>query len=176
MKQIIWTSEEYLNDEAREEYQEWQRTYSNDEDYEVSDEEWAEIVNLQLGDERQNLDKKVDGIIIAFADLGLWNGRKKGFQLMGNNVANILRSNYDAEWFGDTYNIRGVEHHHDGTNYILYRVVKDKETAQRIANKIYNDEINEAQFRKMTHSLYPYVAKVYGWKIRTKNDSCSKAA
>lgn len=94
---------------------------------------------------------------------------------MGHNVANILHSSYDAEWYGDTYNIRGTMHHHDGTNYILYRVAKDEDTAQRIADKIYDGEIDEAQFRRMTRSLYPYVAVVYGWKtMKTADNTISK--
>ena len=168
MKQIIWTSDEFLNDAARMEFQKCQRELLGDSKYKVSDEEWNETVYSYLEDERLNLDEEVNGVIVAFADLGLWDGRKQGFQLMGNNIANILHSSYDAEWYGDTYNIRGIEYHHDGTNYILYRVAKDEETANRIAEKIYMREINEAQFRKMTRSLYPYIAKIYGWKIRTK--------
>lgn len=168
MKQVIWTSETYLNDEARREYQKSQREFLEDDGYTVSDEEWEEEVSQYLNDERYNLNKEVDGVIIAFADIGRWNGRRKGYKLMGHNVANILRSNYDAEWYGDTYNIRGTMRHHDGTNYILYRVAKDEETAQRIANKIYEGEIDETQFRRITRSLYPYVAEVYGWKIRRK--------
>lgn len=166
MKQILWTSDDYLNDEARLEYQEQQRELLEDDKYEVSDEEWTDVVNGWLNDERYNLDKEVDGIIVAFANLGLWNGRRQGYQLMGSNVVNILHSSHDAEWYGDTYNIRSIERHHDGTNYILYRVAKDKETADRIASQIYAREIDEAKFRKMTRSLYPYVANVYGWKIR----------
>ncbi|MCH5176336.1 MAG: hypothetical protein J1F40_10675 [Prevotellaceae bacterium] len=168
MKQIIWTSETYLDDEARKEYQKLQREYLKDDNYTVSDEEWSEEVWQYLSDERKNLNKEVDGVIIAFADLGLWNGRRQGYKLMGHNIANILRSNDDAEWYGDTYNIRGTMHHHDGTNYVLYRVAKDEDAAQRIADKIYDGEIDEAQFRRMTRSLYPYVAEVYGWKTRRK--------
>ena len=58
--------------------------------------------------------------------------------------------------------------HHDGTNYVLYRVAKDREEAERIAEKIYNREIDEQGFRKRTRSLYPYVADVYGWKTRQR--------
>lgn len=165
-KQMIWTSDDYFNEDARMDYQESKRTYSRDEDYVVDDEEWADAVAACLNDERCNLNKEVDGVIIALADLGLWYGRRKGYQLMGNNVANILHSRHDAEWFGDSYNIRGIEHHHDGTNHILYRVAKDEESAQRIAEKIYTGQIDETRFRKMTRSLYPYVAAVYGWKVR----------
>ena len=31
--------------------------------------------------------------------------------------------------------------HHDGTNYTLYRIAKDEEDAERIAEMIYNNEI-----------------------------------
>lgn len=92
--------------------------------------------------------------------------QKKCLSIFGNNIANILHTRCeDAEWYGDAYNIRGILHHHDGTNYVLYRIAKDEETAERIAAKIYNGEIDERGFRKLTRSLYPDVAAVYGWKI-----------
>lgn len=167
-KQVIWTCDSLLDEDARKEYQESQREYSGNEEYEVTDEEWEDTVIQCLADERLNLNKEVNGVIIAYADLGLWYGRRKGYQLLGHNIANILHSSHDAEWYGDSYNIRGIEYHHDGTNHILYRVAKDMETAQRITEKIYNGTINEVQFRKMTKSLHPYVAEIYGWKTRCK--------
>ena len=45
MKQIMWTSEEYTNDEAREEYRQSRLEYAEDGEYEVSDEEWNEEVS-----------------------------------------------------------------------------------------------------------------------------------
>jgi hypothetical protein len=106
------------------------RAITGNKDYQLTDEEWADEVYLGLSDERGNLDKKVNGIIIAFADLGLWQGRRNAFQIFGNNIANILHTRCeDAEWYGDAYNIRGILRHHDGTNYVLYRIAKDEETA-----------------------------------------------
>ena len=75
----------------------------------------------------------------------------------------------EAEWYGDGYNIRGRMIHHDGTNYVLYRIAKDRDEAERIAAKIYSGEIDEEGFRRRTRSLYPYVADVYGWKTRNRN-------
>ena len=60
--------------------------------------------------------------------------------------------------YGDGYNIRGRMDHHDGTNYTLYRIAKGRDEAERIADKIYNREIDEEGFRRRTRSLYPYVA------------------
>ncbi|MCD7759276.1 MAG: hypothetical protein LUH52_06065 [Bacteroides uniformis] len=167
MKQIIWSNDSFMDDEAREYYQDCQREYLEDDSYTVSDEEWGEEVCRWLDDERMNLNVQVDGVIIAFGDLGLWRGRRQGYQILGSNVADILHSSYiDSEWYGDCYNIRGRMTHHDGTNYALYRVAKSREDAERIAERIYNLEIDEKGFRKLTRSLYPYVADVYGWKVR----------
>ncbi|WP_338336734.1 hypothetical protein [Marseilla massiliensis] len=166
MKQMIWTSETWFDDAAREDYQSSQRAMLEDDSYEVSDEEWSEAVEMWLYDERQNLDKEVDGVIVAFADLGLWNGRRQGTIIFGTNIANILKSTCDtAEWYCDRYNVRGRMAHHDGTNHVLYRIAKDRNEAERIAEKVYNREVDERKFRRMTRSLYPYVAEVYGWKV-----------
>ena len=132
---------------------------------EISDEKWAEAVYDCLSEKLSDLDEEIDGIIMAFVDYGLWNGRKQGFLILDNNIADIFHTRCDeAEWYGDGYNIRGRMIHHDGTNYALYRIAKDKDTAERIAYKICKGEIDEAAFRKRTRSLYPYVAEIYGWK------------
>ena len=89
----------------------------------------------------------------------MWNGRKQGYQILGDNIARILQSKqYDAEWYGDGYDIRGRMSHHDGTNYVLYRVAENRADAEKIAAKIYNYEIDENGFRQFTRSLHPYVA------------------
>ena len=113
MKQIIWSSDALLDETAREYYQNFKREELDDDAYKVSDEEWSDEVYNELGDERQNLNKDVNGVIIAFGDLGLWNGRKQGYQILGDNIAGILQSTqYDAEWYGDGYDIRGRMSHH----------------------------------------------------------------
>lgn len=169
MKQMIWTSDDLLNEASKEDYQNSKREMLDDDTYEVSDEEWAEKVYNWLNYERCNLNKQVDGVIVVLGDLGLWHGRRQGYQILGSNIADILKSSCEyAEWYGNGYNIRSRMTHHDGTNYILYRVAKDREEAERIAEKICNCEIDEQGFRKRTRSLYPYVADVYGWKTRQR--------
>ena len=85
-KQIIWSSDYYMNDEAREEYENSQRELLDDDGYSVSDRIWTEVVDGYLSDERMNLDQKVDGVIIAFADLGLWRGRRQGYMDILNKL------------------------------------------------------------------------------------------
>lgn len=146
-----------------------QREVQEDDTYTVSDAEWADVVSGSLTDERLNLDKKIEGVIIAFASVGTWRGPRQGYQILGSNIADILYSQCDdAEWYGDSYNIQGRMIHHDGMNYALYRIAKDRSRPERIADKIYSGEIDEVGFRKRTRSLYPYVADIYGWKIRRR--------
>lgn len=103
MKQIIWSNDSFMDDEAREYYQDCQREYLEDDGYTVSDEEWGEEVCRWLDDERMNLNVQVDGVIIAFGDLGLWRGRRQGYQILGSNIADILHSSCeDCEWYGDS--------------------------------------------------------------------------
>lgn len=167
MKQMIWTSEALFDERSRQEYQKFQREALDNAMYKVCDEEWADEVYSWLDDERINLDKEVDGVILAFGDIGTWRGRRQGYQILGSNIADILKTECeDAEWYGDGFNIRARMSHHDGTNYALYRIVKNRDEAERIAEKIYYREIDEEGFRRRTRSLYPYVADVYGWKVR----------
>lgn len=164
MRRIIWSSDDLLNNAARADYQSELRKILDDDAYEVGDEEWAEEVYSWLNDQRYNLNRQVNGVIVAFYDFGLWYGRKRGAQILGNNVADILHTSWEyAEWYGDDYNIRSRMICHDGTNYALYRFAKSHKEAEHIVEKIFNHEIDEQSFRKRTCSLYPYVADVYGW-------------
>ena len=166
-KQIIYTDDDLYNKELREEWSQHQREWREDDSYEPTDEEWYEEVKNILDDERMNLNKEVEGVIIAFADLGLWNGRKQGCKIFGTNVNNIFDVHADHnEWYGDSNNIRSIQAHHDGTNYVLFRVAKNMKAAKRICKQIYDEEIDEKGFRKKTKSLYPYVAKIYRWNCK----------
>lgn len=166
-KKMIWTSGALLDEKAKVDYRNFRSETSGDACYVVSDEEWADEVYSWLDDERINLDKEVDGVIMAFGDVGTWRGRRQGYQILGSNIAGILKTEYeDVEWYGDGFNIRARMSHHDGTNYALYRIAKDRDEAERIAEKNYFCEIDEKGFRRRTRSLYPFVAKVYGWNIK----------
>lgn len=174
-KQIIFTDDEYFDEEARAETEAMYREINKDDDFELTDEKWGECVQSWLDDERSNLNQEIDGVIIAFANLGFWNGRNQGYRILDSNINSIFSICEDSnEWYGDGYNIRGKMSHHDGSHYVLYRVAKDVETAERIGEQIYNHTIDEAQFRKKTRSLYPYVAKIYGWKTGRFNSKRQK--
>ena len=170
-KRIIWSNTNLDIEDWRDGYREFLEM--NDMDADPDDEdaiyEWmCKMNNEYLGDERLNLDKQVDGRILIIAGLGLWNGRRSGYKILGHNIKEIFDINsrgFDyAEFYGDGYNIKGTEHHHDGTNYYEYRVIREDRNIENLLDAIYNgEEISRKKLNYYTKSLYPYVAKIYGW-------------
>lgn len=155
-KRIIWSNNNY---------EEWCEDMQSEltED-EINPETYYGECEINLDDERMNLKKEVDGYIIAFANLGLWNGRVSGAKLIGTSVADILSSECDyCTWYCDPFNVKFEGVHHDGTNRALYRVARSKHHAEHLANLIAYHGMTEEAFRRATKSLRPYVAKVYGW-------------
>lgn len=145
-------------------YDEWCEAMAEMTDEEITPEYYAFCCETNLGDERCNLDVEVDGYIVAFANLGLWNGRVNAAKIIGTNVKDILYSNCDyVTWYCDVHNVRSEQIHHDGTNYIIYRVAKNKEEAEKLVRLVGYWDMSEEGFRRRTKSLRPYVAKVYGW-------------
>jgi hypothetical protein len=155
-KRVIWSNNDY---------DEWAEAMADEiTDEEITPEYYYDSRSIDLDEERANLNIEVDGYIVAFANLDLWNGRRNGAKLVGTNVRRILHSNDDyVTWYCDPYNVKAEMIHHDGTNYVLYRVANDKEQAEKLVNKIAYGNMSEEEFRKRTKSLRPYVAKVYGW-------------
>ena len=110
---------------------------------------------------------KTDNKIIAIANLGLWNGRKKGYKILSSNVNSIL-SGFDCDYieiYADRYNIKFKGYHHDGQNYIEFREIKDNVNIDNLLNDIYEGkEISRQKINYYTKSIRHYVADVYGWK------------
>ena len=155
---VIWTNDDY------DEWEFYVKKYNEYEDDEINEETYADECGIYLDDERENLNVKVDGCIVAFANLGLWNGIHNGGKVIGSNVRNILNSDCDyIDWYCDRFNVRCTATHHDGTNNIVYRVAKNEDEAERLVDKIAYEGMTEEEFMKKTKSLRPYIAKVYGF-------------
>ena len=146
-------------------------TEITDEDLKCA-EEWLQeqgypSSEMAICEEISNLDMFLEGNILLIADLGLWNGRKSGYRIIDNNVGNILSSlsEGEIEYFADTQTkqVKAVQHHHDGTNYITFREIKPGVNIDNLTEKIYNGTYTQKDISRYTRSLYPHVAKVYGW-------------
>ena len=160
-KNVIWSNIDTDFDAWKEDM----LAYGYDED-ELTYERYYEDLDIWLDDEKMNLDKDVDGYIIAFATLGLWNGKARAASIYQGNINKILR-NLDScdyeEWYCDRYNVRSTHIHHDGRNTILYRMVDTFEKAETIIDQFLFDNLEEEKIMKKTKSIRPYIAKVYGW-------------
>ena len=125
-----------------------------------------EDIDLFFRDEIENLDKKLDGRVIAIADLGLWDGRRQGYKILGNNLNEVVSSTMgcdEKEVYCDAWNVRAVGYHHDGRNYVLYRELREDRNIDNFLEKIYNNEtISSSTLNYYTKSLRPYVQKIYG--------------
>lgn len=169
-KHIIWSNMNLDIEDWRDGYKEMAEENGWEEDTDDDDNLYDYMIetnNMYLDDERMNLDKVVEGRILVIADLGLWNGRKSAYKIVeSGNIKDILGFTYDcAEFYGDGYNIRGTEVHHDGTNHYLYRVIREDRNIVNLLNDIWDGkEYTMKKLNYYTRSLYPYVAKVYGWR------------
>lgn len=120
-------------------------------------------------DEVGNLSKILDGRIIAIADMGLWNGRVTGYKIGRNNLNEIMRmGNEDyVKIYSDGHNIRKDSTHHDGTNHILFREVRENRKIENFTELIFNGKpISNAVLNYYTKSINFYVSDIYGWSQR----------
>ena len=169
-KHTIWSNCNLdIEDGWREAYAEFLEMNDMDDDPEDEDaiyEYMLETNARYLDDERMNLDKVVDGRILVIADLGLWYGRRSAYRLIeSRNIRDILGFKYDyAEFYGDGYNIRGTEYHHDGTNFYEFRIVREDRNIDNLLDDIYYGiKISRKKLNYYTKSLHKAVAEVYGW-------------
>ena len=118
--------------------------------------------------EEINLDKSIEGRVIAIADLGFWDRRADGYKILENNVSACLwwcGDCDDIEIYADQYDIRSVQYHHDNHHKILYRELRkmSEKTEQKFLDKIYSGTVTRKDITRYTKSILPYVKEVYGW-------------
>lgn len=162
---VIWSNTDICMDD-------WKEFLDDHPEAEDDTEKWLlidEQLDLAFTDERMNLDRELPGEIICIADIGLWDGRRKGYRLMGHNLSNILDFFKDCEHASfacDAYNVVGKQSHHDGTHYLLYRMLKPELSElqqENFMDKLLTGNFTSHDVSRYTRSLRPYVAEVYGW-------------
>lgn len=170
-KNIIWQNYNIDLKDYEDFLEEYYSDITNEEEkYRIIE----ELNNYHLEDERVNLDILLDGDIIIIADIGLWNGRRRGYkELHSNNIADCLQFAEDCkygEWFVDSHgNLKSRQTHHDGTHYLLYRAWKKgvtEEQKESMLDGLYNGTISQRTIRRYTEGIGKYVAEVYGWRVK----------
>ena len=138
---------------------------------------WYHDNEINYEAEQANLNEDIDGYIIALGHRSshygaiCGNGRE-GTKLVGQNIADILQTNGDnAEWWAEDYNINGRTGDHDGSWSIVYRVCKNSEEAERLQELACEGKLSNSDIMARSKSLYPYIAKIYGWPYRGSKKS-----
>ena len=168
----LWNSEitpEDWRDIALEDHEEHPE-YWQDKDFENRLWDFAADMNeLDLDDLRTNLDIQLDTPILILADIGRWDGRVRGYkEIYSGNLKDIFCAQVngmsDQHWFCDGYNICCQETHHDGTNYYIYRAIRNKDNIEGLYEKILNqEEVTSFTLNYYTKSLAGVVAKIFGF-------------
>ena len=157
--------------EWREEIAESMNEYIDEEEFKVNADDYAVFERLQddigytYDDEKLNLNKTLPNNIIAFGSLGRWNGRFNSGKVLGTNLNEILNSFGcdDISVTYDRYNVHSELCHHDGTNYMTYRMIKEGVDGDRLLEKqIYGGGLTKNDISRYTTSLVPYIKKIYG--------------
>lgn len=134
----------------------------------------CETNDQYLDDERMNLNIQLSAPILLIADVGRWNGRFPGYaEIASGNIRDCLYTEQDfATWYVDRLgDLRCDADHHDGTNFYLYRTYKPGVTETQIENlkeKIIDGKATRADITRLTQRLGDYIAKVYGWPLKTQ--------
>lgn len=133
-------------------------------------EEMYELNANYLDDECINLNINTQGRIVCLADIGLWNGRRRGYKLYGHNIGECLTFFKDCEYadfYVDRYDFRCDQTHHDGSIFGTFRELKPTISSDQADNflwKVHNGTATKQDITRYTRSLAPYIKKVYGWK------------
>ena len=134
-------------------------------DNDITEEIWQDI-DFSYDAEIMSLDKQLSGRVIAIADLGLWHGRVQGYRVLGDNLNEVISFNLscdEREVYCDAYNVRATGYHHDGSNSVLFRELREDRDVDKFLDKIYmGEEISTGTLNYYTKSLRPYVQKIYG--------------
>lgn len=164
-KYIIWSNDFSAIEELKNDILNETPDYSENEAYTIAE----ETNNEYIDDERANLNIRLTTSIIIIADIGRWNGRFSGYSMVeSGNIRDCLYSNCDTiEWYVDKLgDLRCTEHHHDGTNYYLYRAVKETvsdDSLYYFQSLIYNNKATRNHINRYTYRLGDEIGKVYGW-------------
>lgn len=170
-KHIIWSNLNLDMEDWREFLEEEYPGRTEEEYYGLM----HELNNGYLDDERMNLDRQLSTPILVCADLGLWNGRKSGYRMIGSgNIKDCLDSGFaNAEWYVDRQgDLRSTAVHHDGRNHYLYRAVRERVPdwkVERLQNRLYEGTASYADIAKVTRRLGDEIAAVYGFPIQEEN-------
>lgn len=132
-------------------------------DFDGTFEEWKAFMDeLSISDMRDDLNRISTNTVVAIADIGRWNGRFMGYKTY-KHLSDVFYTECDScKWYVDRYDLRFSGSHHDGTNHIQYREIKDENKLDKFLELIYSRELTPKQITYYTRSVRPHFKKIYG--------------
>lgn len=132
---------------------------------EMLEKEAYALNEFSYDDVMDSFDYELNGRILIIARLGLWNGKKSAYKIIKScNMKDIFISDCDyCKWFHDGHNIKSIQHHHDGTNYLEYREIKEDKDIDNLLDKLYQEKyVTRKMINYYTKSLLPVLKEIYG--------------
>lgn len=167
--EIFKTYGMYSSDEMKS-AEDAEREYFAEEGIEPTDEQIydgvTDHINLWYEDEECNLNRELDGRVLAIASVGRWNGRRTGALILSRNLREVIGNHNKWDEFkvyADRYNVRAIGCHHDGTDYVEYRELREDRNYNKLLKKLYNnEEVSREEINYYTKSLRSKVREIYG--------------
>ena len=140
------------------------------EEADLSDENVTDTIydhiDMNYEDKVGNLNKVLEGKIIAIASVGTWRGTFSGYKILGNNLNEVITSSIgcdEKEIYDDGFNICAKGYHHDGRNSCEFRELREDTNYEVLLDKLYNQEpVSRKDINRYTKSLRKYVKEIYG--------------
>lgn len=118
---------------------------------------WVESeLDWQYQDMIETYEHELPTKIIAFADLGFWNGRKFGCKIVGYELKDCFIPEKDCDyvtWELNAFDLISTQNHHDGTHYLTYRRLKDDKYQDLLKHKAYSGKLTKRDITRYTISL-----------------------
>lgn len=133
------------------------------EEYDVNYSDEYEAINdyirdtYELLDMEYPMDENMD--IIAIADIGAWDGRKRDYKRISTLGGIFNTSCAYNHYFIKDRNVRSRNVHHNGVNYVLYREFKDHindEQKERFLYMLSTGTLTKRQLAYYTNSIVKY--------------------
>lgn len=160
----------FTTDYKEEDYREGFAEFCEDNDLDIETQSFddfiQETISNWMDDEYCNLNREC-GTIIAIADLGLWNGRRSAYRIFDKGNINAIFDALCGEYctlYVEGNDVKAKCVHHDGTNYITFREVREDRNIERICDMLYNqEEVSSKLISAYTKPLGKRIREIYGW-------------
>lgn len=171
---ILWKSYGMYSLKELKEYEEQAKINLLNNEYteeEITEEQITQEVyddiDMDYDCEIDNLNVTLNGRILAIASMGLWDGRRTGYKILGHNLNEVVSCSIgcdEKEVYCDGRNVLAKGYHHDGRNYVEFREIREDRNIDTLLEKIYNNkEVSRREINYYTRSLLPEVKKIYGF-------------